>query len=180
MPPIIGGMETIETTYFAMGCFWGAERLFAQISGVTRTEVGYMGGHTDNPSYQQVCTDTTGHAETVRVDFDPQQISYRQLLETFFSHHNPTTINRQGADIGSQYRSQIFPTTVDQEKTAQAVILELSPQIQSLYGAAPVTEISSAAHLPPFYPAEDYHQRYLEKNPQGYCSIRDNGLMKCN
>ena len=113
-----------------MGCFWGAERLFAQIPGVTRTEVGYMGGHTDNPSYQQVCTDTTGHAETVRVDFDPQQVSFRQLLEIFFSHHNPTTLNRQGADIGSQYRSQIFPTTAAQEKAAQAVMLELSPQIQ--------------------------------------------------
>lgn len=163
-----------------MGCFWGAERLFSKLDGVKQTEVGYMGGHLENPSYQQVCTDTTGHAETVRVVFDPAQIPYRQLLEVFFSHHNPTTRNRQGGDIGSQYRSQIFPTTADQEHTAQAVLSELKRQIIDLYGAEPVTEIASASQLPAFYPAEDYHQRYLEKNPFGYCSIKDNGLMKCN
>lgn len=163
-----------------MGCFWGAERLFSKLDGVKQTEVGYMGGHLENPSYQQVCTDTTGHAETVRVVFDPAQISYRQLLEVFFSHHNPTTLNRQGGDVGSQYRSQIFPTTADQEHTAQAVLLDLRRQIRDLYGAEPVTEIASASPLPAFYPAEEYHQRYLEKNPFGYCSIKDNGLMKCN
>lgn len=163
-----------------MGCFWGAERLFSKLDGVKQTEVGYMGGHLENPSYQQVCTDTTGHAETVRVVFDPAQISYRQLLEVFFSHHNPTTLNRQGGDVGSQYRSQIFPTTADQEHTAQTVLLDLRNQIRDLYGAEPVTEIASASQLPAFYPAEEYHQRYLEKNPFGYCSIKDNGLMKCN
>lgn len=163
-----------------MGCFWGAERLFSKLDGVKQTEVGYMGGHLENPSYQQVCTDTTGHAETVRVVFDPAQISYRQLLEVFFSHHNPTTLNRQGGDVGSQYRSQIFPATADQEHTAQAVLLDLRNQIRDLYGAEPVTEIASASPLPAFYPAEEYHQRYLEKNPLGYCSIKDNGLMKCN
>ena len=94
-------MGNTETAYFAMGCFWGAERLFAGIPGVIQTAVGYMGGNTENPSYQQVCTDTTGHAETVRVDFDPAQVGYRQLLKIFFSHHNPTTRNRQGADVGS-------------------------------------------------------------------------------
>lgn len=118
-------MRNTETAYFAMGCFWGAERLFSGLDGVQQTEVGYMGGHLENPSYQQVCTDTTGHAETVRVVFDSAQISYRQLLEVFFSHHNPTTRNRQGGDVGSQYRSQIFPTTADQEHTAQAVLLKL-------------------------------------------------------
>lgn len=163
-----------------MGCFWGAERLFSKLDGVKQTEVGYMGGHLENPSYQQVCTDTTGHAETVRVVFDPAQISYRQLLEVFFSHHNPTALNRQGGDVGSQYRSQIFPFTADQEHTAQAVLSELKRQIIDLYGAEPVTEIASASPLPAFYPAEEYHQRYLEKNPFGYCSIKDNGLMKCN
>lgn len=163
-----------------MGCFWGAERLFSGLDGVQQTEVGYMGGHLETPSYQQVCTDTTGHAETVRVVFDSAQISYRQLLEVFFSHHNPTTRNRQGGDVGSQYRSQVFPTTADQEHTAQAVLLKLKNQICDLYGAEPVTEIASASQLPVFYPAEDYHQRYLEKNPFGYCSIKDNGLMKCN
>lgn len=173
-------MGTTETAYFAMGCFWGAERLFARIPGVTQTTVGYMGGSTENPSYQQVCTDTTGHAETVRVDFDPAQVSYRQLLEIFFSHHNPTTRNRQGGDVGSQYRSQIFPTTAAQENAAQSALLELKNRILNLYGAEPVTAISAAAQLPVFYPAEEYHQRYLEKNPLGYCSIKDNGLMKCN
>lgn len=173
-------MRNTEAAYFAMGCFWGAERLFSKLDGVKQTEVGYMGGHLENPSYQQVCTDTTGHAETVRVVFDPAQISYRQLLEVFFSHHNPTTLNRQGGDVGSQYRSQIFPTTADQEHTAQTVLLDLRNQIRDLYGAEPVTEIASASPLPAFYPAEDYHQRYLEKNPFGYCSIKDNGLMKCN
>lgn len=163
-----------------MGCFWGAERLFSELDGVKQTEVGYMGGHLENPSYQQVCTDTTGHAETVRVVFYPAQISYRQLLEVFFSHHNPTTLNRQGGDVGSQYRSQIFPTTEDQEHTAQTVLLDLRSQILDLYGAEPVTKIARASQLPAFYPAEDYHQRYLEKNPFGYCSIKDNGLMKCN
>ncbi|MDU5316805.1 MAG: peptide-methionine (S)-S-oxide reductase MsrA, partial [Varibaculum cambriense] len=116
----------------------------------------------------------------VRVDFDPEQISYHQLLEVFFSHHNPTTRNRQGADVGSQYRSQLFPTTSDQEHTALRVLSEFKNQILDLYGAEPVTEISAATQLPIFYPAEDYHQRYLEKNPFGYCSIKDNGLMKCN
>ncbi|MFR2394344.1 MAG: peptide-methionine (S)-S-oxide reductase MsrA [Varibaculum cambriense] len=173
-------MRNTETAYFAMGCFWGAERLFSKLDGVKQTEVGYMGGHLENPSYQQVCTDTTDHAETVRVVFDPAQISYRQLLEVFFSHHNPTTLNRQGGDVGSQYRSQIFPTTADQEHTAQTVLLDLRNQIRDLYGAEPVTEIASASPLPAFYPAEEYHQRYLEKNPFGYCSIKDNGLMKCN
>lgn len=163
-----------------MGCFWGAERLFSKLDGVKQTEVGYMGGHLENPTYQQVCTDTTGHAETVRVVLDPAQISYRQLLEVFFSHHNLTTLNRQGGDVGSQYRSQIFPTTADQEHTAQTVLLDLRNQIRDLYGAEPVTEIASASLLPAFYPAEEYHQRYLEKNPFGYCSIKDNGLMKCN
>lgn len=173
-------MGNTETAYFAMGCFWGAERLFLGLDGVQQTEVGYMGGHLEHPSYQQVCTDTTGHAETVRVDFDPEQISYRQLLEVFFSHHNPTTRNRQGADVGSQYRSQLFPTTSDQEHTALRVLSEFKNQILDLYGAEPVTEISAATQPPIFYPAEDYHQRYLEKNPFGYCSIKDNGLMKCN
>lgn len=173
-------MGNTETAYFAMGCFWGAERLFAGIPGVIQTAVGYMGGNTENPSHQQVCTDATGHAETVRVDFNPEQVGYRQLLKIFFSHHNPTTRNRQGADIGSQYRSQIFPTSLTQENEARAVLLELSPKIQTLYGAEPVTEISTATQLPVFYPAEEYHQRYLEKNPFGYCSIKDNGLMKCN
>lgn len=172
-------MGNTETAYFAMGCFWGAERLFAGIPGVIQTAVGYMGGSTENPSYQQVCTDTTGHAETVRVDFDPAQVGYRQLLKIFFSHHNPTTRNRQGADVGSQYRSQIFPTSLTQENEARTVLLELSPKIQTLYGDEPVTEISTATQLPVFYPAEEYHQRYLEKNPFGYCSIKDNGLMKC-
>lgn len=180
MPTYTETMATTETAYFAMGCFWGAERLFARIPGVIQTAVGYMGGSTENPSYQQVCTDTTGHAETVRVDFDPAQVSYRQLLEVYFSHHNPTTRNRQGGDVGSQYRSQIFPTTAAQEHAAQAVLLELKSRILDLYGAEPVTEISTASQLPVFYPAEEYHQRYLEKNPFGYCSIKDNGLMKCN
>ena len=132
-------MGNTETAYFAMGCFWGAERLFLGLDGVQQTEVGYMGGHLEHPSYQQVCTDTTGHAETVRVDFDPEQISYRQLLEVFFSHHNPTTRNRQGADVGSQYRSQLFPTTSDQEHTALRVLSEFKNQILDLYGAEPVT-----------------------------------------
>ncbi|WP_020678192.1 peptide-methionine (S)-S-oxide reductase MsrA [Geopsychrobacter electrodiphilus] len=144
--------------YFAAGCFWGVEKKFAEVSGVTATVVGYMGGDWPNPAYAQVCTGETGHAETVMVEFDPQQVSYTRLLEHFWRLHNPTCRNYQGLDIGSQYRSAIFYTEEDQRRAA-----EKSRQAETDSGrhAAPiVTEITSAGI---FWRAEDYHQQYLDK-----------------
>jgi len=156
-----------EIAYFATGCFWGAERRFWQMPGVIETSVGYMGGRRANPSYEQVCTGVTGHTETVMVRFDPQLISYERLLAEFWMMHDPTSLNRQGNDIGTQYRSAIFTTTDAQR--------EIASQSQSKYqvaltkeGVGPiVTEISDASEHP-YWEAEEYHQKYLAKNPNGY------------
>ena len=143
---------------FAAGCFWHVEALFRQVQGVKDASVGYIGGKLDNPTYQQVCTDTTGHAEAVQVEYDPQTVSYEQLLEVFWNNHNPTTLNRQGPDIGTQYRSVIFYHDSEQEKIAKES--KKSLEDSGKFDKPIVTEIVQA---PTFYKAEDYHQRYFEK-----------------
>jgi len=152
---------------FAGGCFWCLEAVFSQLSGVDRVTSGYSGGFNANPSYEQVCSGTTGHAEVVRISFDPKQISYRQLLEVFFAIHDPTTLNRQGADVGTQYRSAIFSHSPEQTADARALVERLK---EALPAHSPVvTEIVDASE---FFPAEAYHQRYFATNPgQGYCSF---------
>ena len=160
-------MTTDEKAYFATGCFWGAERRFWKIAGVTATSVGYMGGIRPNPSYEQVCTGVTGHAETVEVSFDPTQVSYRRLLEEFWVMHDPTSLNRQGGDIGTQYRSAIFTTTDAQAREAE-LTRDLYQGVLTAAGLDEiVTEIISATGHP-YFIAEEYHQKYLQKNPNGY------------
>ncbi|MCE9555271.1 MAG: peptide-methionine (S)-S-oxide reductase MsrA [Planctomycetes bacterium] len=156
----------MDTATFAAGCFWGVEAAFRQIPGVTATAVGYTGGNTPSPTYEQVCTDRTGHAEVVQVEFDPQKVSYQQLLDVFWSNHNPTTLNRQGPDVGSQYRSAIYYHTPEQQVAAEA-----SKQQQNAsgrFGRPIVTEITPAST---FHRAEEYHQQYLEKRGQASCHI---------
>lgn len=147
-----------ETAYFAAGCFWGVQYRFDQIPGVLDTEVGYMGGHADHPTYEQVCSGTTGHAETVKVVFDPQQMDYAYLLDQFFQMHDPTQLNRQGPDIGSQYRSAIFYTSPVQKVLAEQAIVRWTPH----YGRAIVTQLEDASRYT-FWPAEAYHQKYFAK-----------------
>ncbi len=150
---------------FAAGCFWGVEEFFRQLNGIINTRVGYAGGHTKNPTYKEVCKDTTGHAETVEIEFDPSVISYEALVQFFFDHHNPTTKNRQGPDIGSQYRSIIFYYSKEEEKSAHKIKTKLEKSKK--YRHPIVTEIIPATE---FYPAEDYHQRYLQKRNISHCS----------
>jgi peptide-methionine (S)-S-oxide reductase len=148
----------MEQVYFAAGCFWGVEVAFRRVTGVAEVEVGYTGGHTEHPSYEAVCTGRTGHAEAVRVVYDPGQVGFDELLEVFWSVHNPTHYHRQGPDVGSQYRSAIFFTTEDQAERARASAQAL--EASGRYSDPVVTEIQPAG---PFYRAEEYHQRYLEK-----------------
>lgn len=154
----------MEKATFAAGCFWGVEERFRQLPGVSSTTVGYTGGTTKNPTYEQVCTDRTGHAEAVEIEFDPQQVSYEQLLEVFWSSHNPTTKNRQGPDVGSQYRSAVFYHNEAQRDAAEATRDKLTES--GKFRAPIVTEIVPASG---FYPAEDYHQQYLAKRGLGSC-----------
>lgn len=157
----------MESAYFATGCFWGAERRFWQFNGVIKTSVGYMGGTRPQPNYEQVCTGVTGHAEIVWLTFDTEVISYQRLLEEFWTMHDPTTLNSQGNDIGTQYRSVIFTTTPEQMQTAQASKQMYQNEITTSGYGSIVTEILSANGVT-YWPAEEYHQRYLEKNPNGY------------
>ncbi len=152
----------MATIMFAAGCFWGVQAAFARLAGVTATTVGYAGGHTLNPSYEEVCTDKTGHAEVVRIEYDPQQISFEELLNVFWEIHDPTQRNRQGVDIGSQYRSAIFYQNEEQAIAAQAAKQRL--QASGKYENEIVTEILPA---PDFYLAEAYHQHYFEKQGGG-------------
>jgi peptide methionine sulfoxide reductase msrA/msrB len=154
----------MQTIYLAGGCFWGIEAYFQKIQGVLDTEVGYTGGNTENPTYRQVCTGRTGHAETLELQFDESIISLQDILLHFERIHEPTSLNKQGHDIGSQYRSAIFYTSENQKQAA----LEWKDQAKGRYPERIVTKI---APLKEFYPAEDYHQDYLEKNPGGYCYI---------
>jgi peptide-methionine (S)-S-oxide reductase len=155
----------LEVATLAGGCFWCLEAVFDELKGVESVESGYSGGHVPNPSYAQVCDDNTGHAEVVRVTFDPQVISYHDLLKVFFTIHDPTTLNRQGNDVGTQYRSAIFYHSPEQKATAEQVIQELTEA--HLWDHPIVTELTPFKQ---FYMAEDYHQEYFKKNPfQGYC-----------
>ena len=162
-----------EVTIFGMGCFWGAERLLWQLEGVASTAVGYAGGHTANPTYKDICYLDTGHAEVVQVVFDPSQITYQTLLKTFWESHNPTQGMRQGNDVGSQYRSMIMYTTETQRAEALASKDVYAKQLDVAGYPAITTEIIPATE---FFMAEEYHQRYLEKNPNGYCGIGGTGV----
>jgi len=152
---------------FAAGCFWGVEATFRQIPGVTSTRVGYTGGRTESPTYKEVCTDRTGHAEAVEVEFDPAVARYDELLKTFWENHDPTQLNRQGPDWGSQYRSAIYFHTPEQETAARASKDALEKAHR--YSKPIVTQIVPAVT---FYPAEDYHQQYLEKRGQASCHVK--------
>jgi peptide-methionine (S)-S-oxide reductase len=165
-----------EVIYVAMGCFWGVERIFWRQPGVVATAVGYMGGYTPNPTYEETCTGLTGHAETVRVVYDPEQTSPELLLKEFWENHNPTTANRQGNDVGTAYRSAIYWTTPDQERAAIATRDAFQKVLTDNGYGEITTEIRSADDAGPFYLAEDYHQGYLHKNPGGYCNHGPNGM----
>jgi peptide-methionine (S)-S-oxide reductase len=156
----------METATFGAGCFWGVEETFRQVPGVVETTVGYLGGHTQNPTYQDVCTDETGHAEVVQVKYDPAKVTYDQLLDVFWSNHDPTTLNRQGPDFGTQYRSAIFVHSPEQEREARASKEKM--QASGRFRRPIVTEIAPAST---FYPAEDYHQKYLAKRGLSHCHI---------
>ena len=156
-----------EVATLAGGCFWCLEAVYDELRGVTDVVSGYAGGRVRNPSYQDVCAGTTGHAEVVQVTFDPAVVSFREILEVFFTVHDPTTLNRQGADVGTQYRSAIFYRSPEQKTTAEQVIREIDAA--KIWSAPIVTEV---VPLTDFYPAEDYHQEYFARNPtQGYCSF---------
>lgn len=158
---------SMEKATFGAGCFWGVEANFAALPGVTATAVGYEGGAMDNPSYKDVCTDQTGHAEVVELDFDPQKTSYEQLLDAFFALHDPTTMNRQGPDWGTQYRSVIFFHSLQQEQQARAKIEELTSDGRY----KPRRIVTQVVPAQTFWRAEEYHQRYLEKRGQASCHI---------
>jgi peptide-methionine (S)-S-oxide reductase len=158
---------SIEKATFGAGCFWGVEAAFAAISGVTQTAVGYEGGTLDRPSYRDVCTDQTGHAEVVELDFDTDKVSYDQLLDAFFNLHDPTTLNRQGPDWGAQYRSAIFFHSPEQEAQAKAKIAQLAAAGRY----APKRIVTKVEPAQTFWRAEEYHQKYLEKRGQASCHI---------
>ena len=169
-PPFPAG--TVEAV-FGMGCFWGAERLFWKIPGVVSTAVGYAGGYTPNPTYEEVCSGLTGHTEVVRVVFDPTQVSYGELLRAFWERHDPTQGMRQGNDIGTQYRSVIYCTSEAQLAEATASRDRYQSSLASRGFGAITTEVIRA---PEFFYAEDYHQQYLAKNPDGYCGLGGTGV----
>jgi peptide-methionine (S)-S-oxide reductase len=169
-PPYPEGAEVAE---FALGCFWGAEKMFWQIPGVVTTAVGYEGGHTPNPTYEEVCTGRTGHAETVRVVFDPSKVSYGQLLKAFWEAHNPTQGMRQGNDVGTQYRSAVFYRSPAQKMQAEESLTAYNIRLTQAGYSAITTEVVPASE---FYFAEDYHQQYLYKVPDGYCPDHGTGV----
>jgi peptide-methionine (S)-S-oxide reductase len=170
VPPFPAGMRE---AIFALGCFWGAERLFWELPGVYSTAVGYAGGFTPNPTYEEVCTGGTGHAEVVRVIYDPKKIGYEQLLKAFWESHDPTQGMRQGNDIGTQYRSAIYVLDDGQQAAAEESRRIYQQGLTSAGRGAITTEVREA---PEFYYAEDYHQQYLAKNPDGYCGIGGCGV----
>lgn len=160
-------MSNTQVAYLGGGCFWCVEAVFLDLTGVSAVESGYAGGHVNNPTYEQICDGNTGHAEIIRVEFDPKTISFRNLLKVFFGVHDPTTLNRQGNDAGTQYRSVVFYINDEQRVDAQAVIDELTHE--KIFDRKIVTEVSP---LSKYSVAEAYHQRYFEKNPnQGYCAM---------
>ncbi|NMN60664.1 peptide-methionine (S)-S-oxide reductase [Xanthobacter sp. SG618] len=165
--------QGFETAVFALGCFWGAERKFWQQDGVWATAVGYVAGHTPNPTYEEVCSGKTGHTEAVLVVYDPAVVSYAELLKLFFESHDPTQGMRQGNDVGTQYRSGIYATSPEQRAEAEAAKAAYGPALKARGFPAITTEI---ADLGPFYFAEGYHQQYLAKNPNGYCGLGGTGV----
>ena len=165
--------EGLQRAMFALGCFWGAEKTFWQLPGVYSTAVGYAGGHASNPTYQQVCTGQTGHAETVLIVFDPNKITYEDLLRVFWESHDATQGMRQGNDIGSQYRSAIFTFDAEQRRAADESKRIFQKALTAARRGTITTEIKDA---PPFFYAEDYHQQYLAKNPGGYCPDHSCGV----
>jgi peptide-methionine (S)-S-oxide reductase len=169
-PPFPAG---IETAIFAMGCFWGAERIFWELPGVYTTAVGYTGGYTPNPTYEEVCSGSTGHTEAVLVAFDPTKISYDELLRHFWEGHDPTQGMRQGNDVGTQYRSAIYWADDAQRAAAEASRDMYAAELKASGYGEITTEIAQAG---PFYYAEDYHQQYLQKNPGGYCGLGGTGV----
>jgi peptide-methionine (S)-S-oxide reductase len=169
-PPYPEGTQIAE---FAFGCFWGAEKDFWETPGVVVTAVGYQGGYTPNPTYEEVCTGKTGHSESVRVVFDPAKVSYDQLLKVFWEHHDPTQGMRQGNDVGTQYRSAIFTQTDAQQAAAEASRAMYQAELSKAGYGEITTQI---VHAPEFYFAEDYHQQYLAKNPRGYCPDHSTGV----
>jgi peptide-methionine (S)-S-oxide reductase len=170
VPPFPTGLET---ALFGLGCFWGAERKFWQVPGVYSTAVGYGAGFTPNPTYEEVCTGQTGHNEVVLVVFDPAKVSFDALVKVFFENHDPTQGMRQGNDIGTQYRSGIYPQTPTQRKIAEQAKSTYQTRLREA-GYGPVT--TEIVDHPPFYYAETYHQQYLAKNPNGYCGLGGTGV----
>ena len=157
----------MELATFGMGCFWCSEAMFTQLKGVQKVQSGFSGGTTENPSYRDVCTGETGHAEVIQITYDPKQISYTELLKVFFTMHDPTTLNRQGADMGTQYRSVIFTHSPEQRNEALKAIELLTAE--NLYPSPIVTQVEDYKN---FYPAEDYHNNYFQNNPnEGYCRM---------
>jgi peptide-methionine (S)-S-oxide reductase len=169
-PPFPDGMEV---AIFGLGCFWGAERLFWRLEGVYSTSVGYAGGFTPNPTYEEVCTGRTGHAEVVQVVFDPAKISFAELLRVFLEEHDPTQGMRQGNDVGTQYRSAILYTNDDQKRLAEEALRSYEDALTAR-GFSPITTEVAAAG--PYYYAEEYHQQYLHKVPWGYCGLKGTGI----
>ncbi len=165
--------DGFEQAVLGMGCFWGAERVFWQAPGVYTTAVGYAGGYTPNPTYEEVCSGSTGHAEVVLVVFDPAKTSYKQILKLFWENHDPTQGMRQGNDVGTQYRSVILWDTEEHRRLAEASRAVYNESVRAQGYPEITTEIAQAG---PFYYAEDYHQQYLEKNPWGYCGIGGTGV----
>ena len=172
--PLVGPFpEGLETAYFALGCFWGAERAFFEHDGVYATAVGYQGGFTPNPTYEEVCTGRTGHTEAVMVVFDPNKVTYAELVSLFFERHDPTQGYRQGNDVGTQYRSAIYTTSDEQLQIALAGARAFQSQLDAAGLGTITTEIRPAG---PFFYAEDYHQQYLIKVPHGYCGLGGTGV----
>lgn len=169
-PPFPSGLEV---AVFGLGCFWGAERLFWRLDGVYSTSVGYSGGTTPHPTYEEVCSGMTGHAEVVQVVFDPDAISYAELLRVFFEEHDPTQGMRQGNDVGTQYRSAIYYTDDDQKRIAEEALRNYDAALRER-GFAPVT--TELVAVGPYYYAEEYHQQYLHKVPNGYCGLKGTGV----
>ncbi|MEX2587340.1 MAG: peptide-methionine (S)-S-oxide reductase MsrA [Actinomycetota bacterium] len=165
--------DRLQTAIFGMGCFWGAERLFWRLDGVWSTAVGYSGGYTPYPTYREVCTGKTGHTEAVLVVFDPDKISYGELLKVFFEEHDPTQSMRQGNDVGTQYRSAIYYTNDEQGRLAEATQEAYNDALEKAGNRPVATEIAPADK---FYYAEDYHQQYLHKVPNGYCGLMGTGV----
>jgi peptide-methionine (S)-S-oxide reductase len=171
MPPFPAGLEL---ALFGLGCFWGAERLFWELPGVWSTSVGYAGGFTPNPTYQEVCTGQTGHTEVVQIVFDPRKISYSELLKTFWESHDPTQGMRQGGDVGTQYRSAIYAIGAAQLEVAEQSKAAYQHALADAGHGGPIT--TEVLPAPEYFHAEDYHQQYLAKNPDGYCGIGGTGV----